>query len=98
MTTVAPEPTPLPPHTEADLHVSQGISLTRIYLPFVMVITIGVCLAVAGYRVGGIVSDVARDKTETEKRLSAIEKEVTAIKTILAERAEFPQGCFPRSK
>lgn len=98
MTAVAPEPTPLPPHTEAGLHVRQGISLTRIYLPFVMVITIGVFLAVAGYRVGGIVSDVARDKTETEKRLSAIEKEVTAIKTILAERAEFPQGCFPRSK
>ena len=50
MTTVAPEPTPLPPHTEAGLHGRQGISLTRIYLPFVMVITIGVFLAVAGYR------------------------------------------------
>jgi hypothetical protein len=98
MTTVVPEPTPLPPLTEAGLHGRQGISLTRIYLPFVMVITIGVFLAVAGYRVGGIVSDITRDKTETEKRLSAIEKEVTAIKTILAERAEFPQGCFPRSK
>jgi uncharacterized membrane protein len=79
------------------LYVRQGISLTRIYLPFVMVLTIGVFLVVAGYRVGGIVSDVARDKTETEKRLTAIEKEVTAIKTILAERAD-PQGCFPRSK
>jgi len=98
MTTVAPEPTPLPPHTEAGLYVRQGISLTRIYLPFVMAITIGVFLALAGYRVGGIVSDVARDKTETENRLSAIEKEVTAIKTILAERSESPQGCFPRSK
>jgi len=98
MTTVVPESTPLPPHTEAGLHGRQGISLTRIYLPFVMVITIGVSLAVAGYRVGGIVSDVSRDKTETEKRLSAIEKEVTAIKTILAERAEYPQGCFTRSK
>lgn len=98
MTTVVPEPTPLLPHTEPDLHGRQGISLTCIYLPFVMVITIGVFLAVAGYRVGGIVSDITRDKTETEKRLSAIEKEVTAIKTILAERAELPQGCFPRSK
>jgi hypothetical protein len=98
MTTVAPEPTPLSPHTEAGLNGRQGISLTRIYLPFVMVITIGVVLTVAGYRVGGIVSDMTRDKTETEKRLSAIEKEVTAIKTILAERSEYPQGCFPRSK
>jgi len=43
-------------------------------------------------------SGIARDKTETEKRLSAIEKEVIAIKNILAERAEFPQECFPRSK
>jgi hypothetical protein len=66
MTTVVPEPTPLPPHTEAGLYVRQGISLTRIYLPFVMVLTIGVFLVVAGYRVGGIVSDVARDKSETE--------------------------------
>ena len=98
MTTIAPEPTHLPPHNEAGLYVRQGVSLSRIYLPFVMVATIGVFLALAGYRVGGIVSDAARDKTETEKRLSAIEKEVTAIKTILAERAEFPQRCFPRSK
>ena len=98
MTTVAPEPTPLPPLTEAGLHGRQGISLTRIYLPFVMAIAIGFFLSVAGYRVGGIMSDIARDKTETETRLSAIEKEVIAIKNILAKRAELPLGCFPRSK
>ncbi len=98
MTTVGPEPKPSRSPTDAGLNARQGVSLTSIYLPFAMVITIGAFLAVAGYRVGGIVSDIARDKTETERRLSAIEKEVFAIKTILAERAELPQGCSPRSK
>ncbi len=74
------------------------ISLTRIYLPFAMVITFGAFLAVAGYTAGGIMSGIARDKTETEKRLSAIEKEVTAIKNILSERAEIPAACFGRPK
>ena len=69
------------------------ISLARISLPFAMVIAFGVFLAMAGYTVGSIMSGIARDKTETEKRLTAIEKEVTEIKNILAERA-----CLPRSK
>ncbi len=63
-----------------------------------MVVAFGVFLSVAGYTAGGIMSGIARDKTETEKRLSAIEKEMIAIKNILAERAELPPGCFPRSK
>ena len=33
-------------------------------------------------------SGITSDKTETENRLSAIEKEVTAIKNILSDRAE----------
>ena len=71
----------------------QDISLARTSLPFAMAIAFGVFLAVAGYTVGGIMSGIARDKTETEKRLSAIEKEVIEIKNILAEHT-----CFPRSK
>jgi hypothetical protein len=63
------------------------ISLARIYLPFAMVVAFGVFLVVAGYTVGGIMSGISRDKTEMEARLGAIEKEVTAIKNILAERA-----------
>ena len=99
MTTGAPaEATPSPAHRATGAHGRQDISLTRIYLPFAMVIGFGVFLAVAGYTAGGIMSDIARDKTETEKRLSAIEKEVIAIKNILAERAESPQGCFSRPK
>ena len=71
-------------------------TLARIYLPFAMVITFGAFLTVAGYAAGGIMSGIDRDKTETEKRLSAIEKEVIAIKNILAERAEFPhRDAFP---
>ncbi len=97
MTTITPETVPSC-HPESDSRSRHDISLARIYLPFAMVIAFGVFLAVAGYTVGGIMSGIARDKTETEKRLSAIEKEVTAIKNILAERAEFPQGCFPRVK
>jgi hypothetical protein len=97
MTTVTPETAPSR-QAEAGAHSRNDISLARINLPFAMVIAFGVFLAVAGYTVGGIMSGIARDKTETEKRLSAIEKEVIAIKNILAERAEFPQGCFPRSK
>ena len=97
MTAVTPERAPSR-HPDASLQDRHDISLARVYLPFAMVIVFGVFLAVAGYNVGGIMSGIARDKTETEKRLSAIEKEVIAIKNILAERAEFPQECFPRSK
>jgi hypothetical protein len=90
--------------TQASRHLHVGtkgfadISLTRIYLPFAMVIVFGAFLAVAGYTAGGIMSGMARDKTETEKRLSAIEKEVTAIKNILSERAEITTSCFGRPK
>ena len=90
MTMFTPETAPLPHHDPG----SQGcpdISLARIYLPFAMVIAFGIFLAVSGYTAGKIMSGIDRDKTETEKRLSAIEKEVIEIKNILAERA-----CFPR--
>ncbi len=74
------------------------IPLSRIYLPFAMVVTFGAFLVVAGYTVGGFMSGIARDKTETEAQLGAIEKEVTAIKNILAERAVAPQSCNSRPK
>ena len=96
MTTPAHETQPPPAHSDAGGYSCHDISLTRIYLPFAMVVTFGLFLTVAGYAAGGIMSGIARDKTETEKRLTAIEKEVTAIKNILAERVEFPQGCFPK--
>jgi len=70
------------------------ISLTRIYLPFAMVIAFGGFLVVAGYTVGGIMSGIARDKTENDTRLSAIEKEMTAIKNILSDRSP----CLARPK
>src|SRR5271165_4769309 len=73
------------------------VSLARIYLPFAMVVTFGAFLVVAGYTVGGIMSGIARDKTEMEARLSAIEKDVTAIKNILSDRASSP-SCVCRSK
>ncbi len=66
------------------------ISLTRIYLPFAMVIAFGGVLLVAGYTAGGIMSGIAHDKSQTDMRLSAIEREVTAIKSILAERIGLP--------
>ncbi len=74
------------------------ISLTRIYLPFAMALTFGAFLVVAGYTVGGIMSGIERDKTETKTRLSAIEKEVTAIKNILAGRSFPAQNCNCRPK
>ena len=98
MTINAAEAAPPPAHGATNAHGRHDISLARIYLPFATVIAFGVFLAVAGYTAGGIMSGIARDKTETDKRLSAIEKEVTAIKNILAERAELTQGCFSRSK
>jgi|UPI0005A19434 hypothetical protein len=64
-----------------------AIPLSRIYLPFAMVLTFGGFLVVAGYTVGGVMSGIARDKTETDTRLSAIEKEMTAIKNILVDRS-----------
>lgn len=76
----------------------RDVSLARIYLPFAMVVTFGVFLVVAGYTVGGIMSGIARDKTETDARLSAIEKEVTAIKNILVDRAITAQTCNCRNK
>jgi hypothetical protein len=94
MTAVTPETAPLR-HPNTSLQDRHDISLARVYLPFAMVIVFGMFLAVAGYTVGGIMSGIARDKTETEKRLSAIEKEVTAIKNILAERAETPRMLCP---
>jgi hypothetical protein len=63
-----------------------------------MVITFGIFLVVGGYTVGGVMAGISRDKTETEKRLTAIEKEVTAIKNILAERAGTPTACPARPK
>ena len=99
MTAAAPQSTPASSlHPESDANGHHEISLTRIYLPFAMVITFGVFLVVAGYTAGGVMSGIARDRNETEKRLSAIEKEVTAIKNILSERAEIPQTCFARPK
>lgn len=61
-----------------------------------MVIAFGAFLVIAGYTVGSVMSGIARDKTETDARLAAIEKEVTAIKNILTERAVSSQTC--RSK
>ncbi len=79
--------------------LSRGeVSLARVYLPFAMVITFGAFLLVAGYTVGGIMSGLARDKTETDARLGAIEKEVTAIKNILADRSSAPANCGVRGK
>lgn len=66
------------------------IPLTRIYLPFVMTLGFGGFLLVAGYTVGGVMSGISRDKSETESRLAAIEREVTAIKGILLERSLAP--------
>lgn len=93
MTVQAPEtPRPIPSHPIVPGDRAD-ISLTRIYLPFAMVITFGAFLVIAGYTAGGFMSGIARDKTETESRLSAIEKEVTAIKNILADRAAVAPGC-----
>ena len=89
---------PLPPQPVSHAHGRGEIPLTRIYLPFAMVVTFGAFLGVAGYSVGGFMSGIARDKSETDTRLGAIEKEVTAIKNILAERALPPQGCNCRLK
>lgn len=85
-------------HPSAAAKGLHEISATRIYLPFAMVISFGMFLVVAGYTAGGVMSGIARDKTESDKRLSAIEKEVTAIKNILAERSEMPANCFGRPK
>jgi hypothetical protein len=74
------------------------ISLMRIYLPFAMVLTFGAFLVVSGYTVGGVMQGIARDKTETEARLGAIEREVTAIKSILADRTLAPAQCNCRAK
>jgi hypothetical protein len=90
MTMFTPE-TASSPHHDPGSQGRPDISLARIYLPFAMVIAFGIFLAVSGYTAGKIMSGIDRDKTETEKRLSAIEKEVIEIKNILAERA-----CFPR--
>jgi hypothetical protein len=71
-------------------HGRSDISLTRIYLPFAMVVSFGAFLGVAGYTVGGVMTSIERDKTETGARLEAIEREVTAIKGILASRSISP--------
>jgi hypothetical protein len=77
---------------------ARDIPLTRIYLPFAMVVSFGVFLLVGGYAAGGVMSGISRDRTETEKRLTAIEKEVTAIKNILADRVTNPPACLARPK
>jgi hypothetical protein len=65
-------------------------------MPFAMVITFSIFLVVCSYTVGGVMSGIARDKTETEKRLTSIEKEVTAIKDILASAAPAPCPARPK--
>ncbi len=97
MTALGPDPVqPTSPRPASRIDGRGEIPLTRIYLPFAMVIAFGAFLAVGGYTVGGIMSGIAHDKTETDARLAAIEKEVTAIKNILAERVLSSQNC--RSK
>lgn len=76
----------------SDANPRSDISLTRIYLPFAMVLAFGGFLGVAGYTVGGVMSGIARDKSEMEARLGAIEREITAIKSILSERTIAPGG------
>jgi hypothetical protein len=99
MTVLGPdEGRSLPSHAAAGRNGSSEISLARIYLPFAMVVTFGAFLLAAGYTAGGFLSGIAHDKTETETRLSAIEKEVTAIKTILSDRAVSPQNCSCKQK
>jgi hypothetical protein len=70
------------------------VSLARVYLPFAMVVTFGAFLVVAGYTAGATMSGIARDKAEMEARLGAIEKEVTAIKNILSDRASSANCTF----
>ncbi len=99
MTSTGPDAErPIPHQAAGKDHGNGEVSLTRIYLPFAMVVAFGAFLVVAGYTVGETMSGIARDKTETEARLSAIEKEVTAIKNILADRALSMQNCNCRSK
>ena len=97
MTALDPDPAPPAVHHPPSRIDGRGeIPLTQIYLPFAMVIAFGAFLVIAGYTVGSVMSGIARDKTETDARLAAIEKEVTAIKNILTERAVSSQTC--RSK
>ncbi len=99
MTAIGPDiGRPLAPQPSSQANGRGEISLTRIYLHFAMVVTFGAFLLVAGYTVGTFMSGIARDKTETETRLGAIEKEVTAIRNILAERAVLSQNCNSRAK
>jgi hypothetical protein len=95
MTLSAPQDAQPSPYSKSSAG-ARDILLTRIYLPFAMVITFSIFLVVGSYTVGGVMSGIARDKTETEKRLTAIEKEVTAIKNILASGA--PAPCLVRPK
>jgi hypothetical protein len=98
VTPLGADPTAPPPSSPAGQGHARGeVSLTRVYLPFAMAVTFGAFLVVAGYTAGGIMSGIARDKTEMEARLSAIEKEVTAIKNILSDRAS-SSNCSCRSK
>ncbi len=89
---------PRPPVDIVNGNGKSDISLTRIYLPFAMVLTFGAFLLVSGYTVGGIMQGIVRDKSETETRLGAIEREVTAIKSILAERVIGPAQCNYKAK
>lgn len=98
MTSIAPhvaQPSSCPKTSSG----ARAIPLTRVYLPFAMVVSFGIFLLVGGYTVGSVMSGIAHDKTKTEKRLTAIEKEVTAIKDILIERAAAtPPACLARPK
>jgi hypothetical protein len=97
MTSIAPQEA-LPPACPKASSSARGVPLTRVYLPFAMVVSFGIFLLIGGYTIGNVMSGIARDKTETEKRLTAIEKEVTAIKNILADRAATPPACLARPK
>jgi hypothetical protein len=95
MTLSAPQEQQPSPYSKAS-GGAREILLTRVYLPFAMVITFSIFLVVGSYTVGGVMSGIARDKTETEKRLTAIENEVIEIKNILAAGA--PAPCLARPK
>jgi len=75
---------------ESAPHSKSEISLTRIYLPFAMVVAFGGVLLVSGYTVGGVMAGLNRDKTETNARLDFIEREISAIKSLLSDRAAAP--------
>jgi hypothetical protein len=76
--------------------MEREVSIDRISLPFLLVVTLVLACTVAAFAAGQEFHAISRDREQTNTRLAAIETEIGSMKKLLTDRprtcdAEAPQ-------